>query len=184
MRILLLPGLALVLGANLFAQATSGTVTGTVTDQAGAAIAGAAVTIINEGTQFTRTVTTNDRGQYVAEFFPIGPIRISVEQPGFQKLVRTGAVLTAADILTVDLQLAVGSVQQSIEVNAAAPVLQTQTQAVSSLITNQQITEIPLNQRIFTRVLQLMPGATSSTPNAQASGAYGLLASNASVAFG
>jgi hypothetical protein len=57
--------------------------------------------------------------------------------------------------------------------------LQTQSQAVSSLVTNQQITEIPLNQRIFTQVLQLMPGATSTTPNPQASGTYGLLASNA-----
>ena len=87
--------------------------------------------------------------------------------------------LTAADILTVDLQLQVGNVQQSVEVNATPPVLQTQSQAVSSLVTNQQITEIPLNQRIFTQVLQLMPGATSTTPNPQASGTYGLLASNA-----
>ncbi len=122
---------------------------------------------------------TNDRGQYTAQFFPVGPIRITVERPGFQKLVRTGAALTAADILTVDVQLAAGNVQQSVEVNGAATVLQTQSQAVSSLVTNQQITEMPLNQRIFTQVLQLMPGATSSTPNPQAGGTYGLLASNA-----
>ncbi len=63
--------------------------------------------------------------------------------------------------------------------NAAATLLQTQSQTVSSLVTNQQLTEMPLNQRIFTQVLQLIPGATSATPNPQAGGTYGLLASNA-----
>ena len=164
---------------RLYGQAASGTISGTLTDQAGAPIAGASINITNEATDFSRTVATNQSGQYSAQFFPIGPVRITVEQPGFQKLVRTGAVLTAADILTVDLQLALGNVQQSIEVNAAATVLQTQTQTVSSLVTNQQLAEIPLNQRIFTQVLQLIPGATSSTPNPQAGGTYGLLASNA-----
>ena len=76
-------------------QAASGTVSGTVTDQAGATVPGAAVTLVNEGTQFSRTVVTNQSVQYVAQFFPLGKIRITVEQPGFQKLVRQGAELTA-----------------------------------------------------------------------------------------
>jgi hypothetical protein len=179
MKVSTLLVIAIVCATRLFGQAASGTISGTLTDQAGAPIAGASISITNEATEFTRTVTTNQSGQYNAQFFPIGPVRITVEQPGFQKLVRTGAVLTAADILTVDLQLSLGNVQQSIEVNAAATVLQTQTQTVSSLVTNQQLTEMPLNQRIFTQVLQLIPGATSATPNPQAGGTYGLLASNA-----
>src|SRR5712691_4894402 len=138
-------GLGIVMAtAGLFGQAASGTISGTVTDQAGSVVPGAAVTLVNESTQFNRSVTTNDRGQYIAQFFPIGAVRITVYQSGFQKLVRTGAVLTAADILTVDLQLQVGNVQQAIEVNATTPVLQTQSQAVSSLVSNQQITEMPL----------------------------------------
>ncbi len=162
----------------LFGQAASGTVSGTVTDNTGAIIPGASVTVTNEGTGFTRTVTTNQNGQYVAEFFPIGRIRITAQKTGFTTLERRGAELTAADILTVDLQLAIGSVQQSVEVTAEGTLLQTQTQAVSSLVTNQQITEMPLNQRIYTQVLQLMPGQTASTPNPQASGTYSGLASN------
>jgi Carboxypeptidase regulatory-like domain/TonB-dependent Receptor Plug Domain len=166
------------LAASLFGQAASSTVTGTVTDNTGAVVPEASVTVMNEGTGFTRTVPTNQNGQYVAEFFPVGRIRITVTKPGFETLERTGVQLTAADVLTVDLQLAVGNVQQSIEVTAEATLLQTQTQAVSSLVTNQQVTEMPLNQRIFTQVLQLMPGQTSTTPNPQASGTYSGLASN------
>ncbi len=171
--------LTLVFSCRLFGQAASGSVNGTVTDNTGAVVPEASVIVANEGTGFTRTVTTNVNGQYVAEFFPIGNIHITARKSGFTTLERRGVVLTAADILTVDLQLAVGSVQQSVEVTAEGTLLQTQTQAVSSLVTNQQITEMPLNQRIFTQVLQLMPGQTSATPNPQAGGSYGGLASTA-----
>jgi hypothetical protein len=171
--------LTLAFSCRLFGQAASGTVNGTVTDNTGAVVPEASIIVSNEGTGFTRTVTTNVNGQYVAEFFPIGNLQITARKSGFTTLERRGVVLTAADILTVDLQLAVGSVQQSVEVTAEGTLLQTQTQAVSSLVTNQQITEMPLNQRIFTQVLQLMPGQTSATPNPQASGTYGGLASTA-----
>lgn len=163
----------------LFGQAASGTITGTVTDNSGAVIPEVSVTLVNEATGFTRTVPTNQSGQYVAEFFPIGPVRITATKAGFATLERRGITLTAADVLTVDLQLTVGSVQQAVEVTAEGTLLQTQTQAVSSLVTNQQITEMPLNQRLFTQVLQLMPGQSSATPNPQASGTYGGLASTA-----
>ena len=174
----LLATMTFALEPALFGQAASSTVTGTVTDNSGSVIPEASVTITNEGTGFTRTVPTNQNGEYVAEFFPVGRIRISVTKQGFAKLDRTGVELTAADVLTVDLRLAIGNVQQSVEVSAEATMLQTQTQAVSSLATNQQITEMPLNQRIFTQVFQLMPGQTSTTPNPQASGTYGALASS------
>ncbi len=175
----LLASVILASACNVFGQAASGTVDGKLTDNTGAVIPDVSVTLTNEGTGFTRTVTSNQNGQYVAEFFPIGRIRIVARKSGFSTLERRGAELTAADILTVDLQLAIGNVQQSVEVTAEASLLQTQTQAVSSLVTNQQITEMPLNQRIFTQVLQLIPGQTSATPNPQASGTYGGLASTA-----
>jgi hypothetical protein len=128
-----------------------------VTDQASAVIPGAKVTVTNEGTRFTRTVETNQNGQYVVTSFPPGRLRLEVQVPGFQKLIREGVELTAADTLTVNLQLQVGSVEQTIEVTGAAPLLQTQTASVSSLVTNQQILETPLNGRSFTQLLQLMP---------------------------
>jgi len=147
----------------MFAQAL-GNVVGTVTDQGGAVVPGAAVTIVNEGTQFARTTTTNDSGQFVANSFPTGRITVTAEHAGFQKLVRSGLELTAADTITVNLQLSVGNVQQSVEVQAEASLVQSQTATVSTLINSTQTLEMPLNERSFTNLLQLTPGASPSTP--------------------
>src|SRR5260221_10798332 len=95
---------------ELFGQAQSGTVVGTVADQAGAVVPSAKVTLVHQGTQFVRVTTTNANGQYSASSFPTGLLTITVEHPGFQKLVRSGVELTAADTLTVDLQITVGNV--------------------------------------------------------------------------
>src|SRR5712692_1608092 len=143
----------------LFGQAQSGTVVGTVTDQSGSVVPDANVTIVNDGTRFTRLVTTNAQGQYSANAFPTGSLTITVEREGFAKLVRSGVQLTAADTLTVNLQLKVGNVTQSVEVTSAAPLLQTQSAAVSQLVDNRQVLELPLNGRQFTSLIALTPGA-------------------------
>ena len=134
----------------VLAQSQSGTIVGTVSDQAGAVVPGAPVELRNEGTQFVRTVPANANGQYVASSIPTGRYTISVQQAGFRKLVRANIELTAADTLTVDLVLSVGDVQEVVEVSEQAPLLQTQTAAVSTLVSNQQILEMPLNGRTFT----------------------------------
>ncbi len=166
----------------LFGQAESGTVVGTVTDQVGAAVPGASVIVTHDATRFSRTVVTNASGQYTASQFPIGTITITIEHPGFQRLVRSGAELTAADVLTVNLQLSLGNVQQTVEVTAEASLVQAQTAAVSTLVTNQQIVETPLNGRSFVQLIPLMPGAspTSSVMSA-AVGAYAGQRTNVSV---
>src|SRR5437868_4857639 len=90
---------SLMIAGGLFGQALSGTIVGTLTDSTGAVVAGATITLTNTGTSFTRTVETNQSGQYVANNFPTGQISFSVDKVGFQKLRRTGVVLTAADTL-------------------------------------------------------------------------------------
>ncbi|MFN0124119.1 MAG: carboxypeptidase regulatory-like domain-containing protein, partial [Blastocatellia bacterium] len=158
--------LALACAGEIRAQALSGTIVGTVTDQTGAAIPNANVRLVNDDTQFTRMAQTNASGQYTAYSVPTGAYTITVEHTGFQKLVRSGIRLTAADTLTVDLGLTLGSVEQTVEVTAETPLLQTQTAAVSSLVTNQQMVEMPLNGRTFTALLKLSPGAyTGSSGN-------------------
>ncbi|MDX1980057.1 MAG: carboxypeptidase regulatory-like domain-containing protein [Bryobacteraceae bacterium] len=161
-------------GAALFSQVQSGTIVGTVTDQAGAATAGAKVTLVNDGTRFTRVVATNDSGQYVATSVPTGAYTITAELQGFQKLVRSGLQLTAADTLTVDLQLRIGDVQETVEVKETAPLLQSQTAAVSSLVTNQQMIEMPLNGRTFTALLKLSPGAYTGSSGNLATSQYAI----------
>lgn len=145
--------------AAVVAQVVNGTIAGTVTDQAGAVVPGAKVVLLNEGTGFTRELTANESGQYVASSIPTGDYVINVEQTGFRKLRRTGVRLTAADALTVDLQLSLGNVTETIEVTATAPLVQSQTAAVSSLVTNEQMVEMPLNGRTFTSLVLLSPGS-------------------------
>src|SRR5262245_5645762 len=151
--------LIILYGLSAMAQVVNGTIVGTVTDQAGAVVTGARVVLVNEGTGFTREVSANDSGQYVASSIPTGDYVINVEHPGFQKLRRSGIKLTAADVLTVDLQLTVGNVTETVEVTATAPLVQSQTAAVTALVTNEQMVEMPLNGRTFTSLVLLSPGS-------------------------
>jgi len=166
--------LLLLLSPSLFGQAQSGTIVGTITDPAGAVISAAKVTLVNEGTNFTRSVSTNESGQFVAYSVPTGGYSLTVEQSGFQKLVRGGIQLTAADTLRIDLQLTVGSVQETIEVTESTPLLQSQTAVVSSLVTNQQMVEMPLNGRTFTALLKLSPGAATGSSGNLTSSPYAM----------
>src|SRR5579872_210726 len=143
----------------LCAQALSGAIVGTVSDSSGAAVAGAAITLTNTGTGFTRSVTSNAGGQYVAPTIPTGVYTIAAEKPGFRKLLREGIQLTAADTATVNLSLAVGDISQQVEVIAGAPLLEAQNADVSQLIDNRRIVEMPLNGRTFTSLVLLTPGA-------------------------
>ena len=144
-------------------QGLDGSIAGVVFDTAGAVIPGAKVALSNEATGFRREVTTNAQGQYVAYSLPVGPYRITVEMEGFQRLVRSGITLTAADSQTVDLVLTIGDVQTTVEVTETPPLLQAQTAMVSSLVSNEQMVEIPLQTRTFTGLLLLSPGATTGS---------------------
>ncbi|MGA2115940.1 MAG: TonB-dependent receptor [Bryobacteraceae bacterium] len=148
---------------SLYAQAP-GNVVGTVTDSGGGVVAGVTVTVVNDGTKFTRVTTTNSAGQYVADSFPTGNITVTAEHPGFEKLVRSGMQLTAADTITVNLQLQVGNIQQSVSVSAEAALVQSQTATVSKLVDSVETMQMPLNERNFTNLLQLSAGASPSTP--------------------
>src|SRR5438094_2402777 len=171
-RIIVAVFVLILLSSNIWAQALSGTIVGTVTDSSGAIVPGVSVTVTNEGTGFSRTVVANESGRYVAPSFPTGSITVTAEQPGFQKLVRKGIVLTAADTVTVDLQLQVGSVEQTLLVNEDAPLLQTESATVSALLNNRQILDLPLNGRSFTQLLTIQPGATAVAPNLATGAAY------------
>ena len=162
--------LALLLAMNMGAaharaQGLNGTIVGTVTDQAGGVVPNATITLVNDATGFRRTAVSSDSGQYVAYSIPTGTYTLTVAQPGFETLVRRGVEVTAAATLTIDLKLLLGDVKQTLEVNAAAPLVQDQSATVSSLITNRQILEMPLNGRTFTSLVLLSPGAYVGSAN-------------------
>jgi len=155
---ILLPGLLLFTALGLLAQDTA-TIAGTVTDQSGAAVPAAQVTLVNVATQFTRTMETNASGQYVAPTIPTGNYEVTVVKKGFERLQRSGIQLTAASTLSVDLQLALGSETQTVSVIDTPPLLQSQSAEVSSLVDSRQMVALPLVTRDFTDLVLLTPGA-------------------------
>jgi Carboxypeptidase regulatory-like domain len=159
-----------LIGGLLWAQDTA-SIVGVVSDPSGASIAGAEVTLVNDATGFTRVVETNASGEYVASSIPTGTYSITAVKAGFQKLQRSGVVLTAANKLNVDLQLEIGSQTQTISVTETAPLLQSQSSEVSSLVDSRQMVTLPLVSRDFTDLVLLTPGAhVGSASNLQEGG--------------
>lgn len=159
------------------AQVMSGSIVGTVTDQSGALIPGATITLTNADTGFERKAVANTSGQYTAENIPTGTYKITAVASGFQTLVQTGVALDYGRILTLGLQLTVGTTKESLEVKASAPLLQAQTGTVSYLVSNIEAQELPLNGRSFTSLLLLSPGTNVGMSSGLATGAYSQIGS-------
>lgn len=159
---LVLLGCLLLAPVSLYAQETS-TIVGTVTDQSGAVMPDTKVTLVNQATRFTRVVQSNANGQYVASAIPTGSYTVTALKTGFKELRRTGVQLTVATTLTVDLQLSVGAVTSTVSVSGTAPLLQTQSAAVSGLVDSRQMLALPLVSRDFTDLVLLTPGAHIGT---------------------
>jgi Carboxypeptidase regulatory-like domain len=170
-------GLLVVLGLLLTtgvarAQVTA-SIAGTVTDQTGAVVPDADVTLVNDGTQFTRAVKTNASGEYEASAIPTGSYSITVSKTGFEQIKRSGVELAVATTVTVDLQLSVGATTQTVDVSGSAPLLQSQTATVSGLVDPRQMLAIPLASRDFTDLVLLTPGAHLGTASNLAQGGSG-----------
>ncbi|MGH9785892.1 MAG: carboxypeptidase regulatory-like domain-containing protein, partial [Terriglobia bacterium] len=140
------------------AQLDTGTISGTVTDQSGGAIPGAAITIRNVETGVARSLTTNAAGRYEAAALPVGNYEVRASLTGFQTLVRSGITLTVGRNAVVDMALQVGEVAQSVTVTGEASFVETTTATVSNLVDEKRVTEIPLNNRDLTGLAFLQPG--------------------------
>jgi outer membrane receptor protein involved in Fe transport len=151
--------IAMCLGATAFAQGT-GTIYGSVTDPSGAAVSGARVeaSLTERGT--TRTVTTEANGQYVFSTLPIGTYEIRVTASGFQQFHRAAVTLDANDNVRLDAALAVGSVNESITIMAEAPLVDSRSAVVGSLIEGRRLTDLPTNGRNVISLAALLPGAS------------------------
>jgi hypothetical protein len=158
-----------------WAQQTS-TLVGVIADSTGAVVPDASVSLVNTATDFQRTVVTNAQGQYTAASVPAGSYRIAVEKVGFQKLERENITLPSAATVNVDLTLLVGSNTETVTVNEAASLIQSQSGVVSSLVDSKQMVALPLATRNFTDLVLLTPGAhTGSASNlAEGGSAYSI----------
>lgn len=152
--------LCLGLGAAAFAQnETSASITGQVTDSTGAAIASATVEVRNTNTGEVRRVQTNGEGGYTASPLAPGSYTISVEQTGFKKSV-VNATLSAQDRRPIDIALEIGELSQIVTVTDEPPLIQDSATG-QALISGNQVTELPLNNRNFIRLLETIPGVSS-----------------------
>ena len=140
-------------------QVQNGQFTGTVTDQTGAAIANAKVTVTNLGTNLTSTVTTNQGGGYMVRELPIGAYKISAEAPGFRMKVNSNVPINAGVISHVDFKMEVGQATQVVEVSGEAPTIQVDDSRLSTTIDAEQISNLPLNGRNVYDLMQQAAGA-------------------------
>jgi hypothetical protein len=150
---------AVVLVPRLNAQATA-SISGTVTDTSGAAMADAAVLVRNLGTGIVQSVASNAQGRYTLADLAIGDYELQAAKPGFQTVVRPGITLTVGAQPVVDFSLPVGQSQQTVTVQAEVSQVDTQSTAVGALVETKQIVDLPLNGRNFTQLLVLAPGVT------------------------
>src|ERR1051326_4275790 len=136
--------LMLLLSAAALAQITTTTIVGTVTDPTGAALPTASVTARNIDTNLTRTVSTNQVGDYRIEFLPVGNYVLEVTGQGFKKAVRNNISLQVNETARIDVQLEVGQVNDTVTVNEAPPEVDTSTSQIGRTIESTEIVNLPL----------------------------------------
>jgi hypothetical protein len=142
----------------LSAQTSTATILGTVTDSSGAVVPGVAVTVTNTGTGIAQVVTSDTQGRYTVPSLPIGTYSVQAAMTGFKKVIHSGIVLTVGSQTVVDLSLAVGQVEQVVEVQGNVVQVDTTSSTVSNLVGTKQMLELPLNGRDFSQLLTLAPG--------------------------
>ena len=165
--------LALFPAQRLNAQILYGSVAGTVSDQTGAVVPGAAITILNDNTGLTRNTKSGSAGDYRITDLPGGTYTLSVTAQGFKPIKQTGISVAAGSVNQQNVQLSVGAVTQEVTVSGAAATLQTQQTNVHTTISNYAVQNLPLNvYHNFQSVELLSPGVvslsaiTNSYPNA------------------
>ena len=151
----------------LGAQTTSGEIVGTVTDATGGVVAGATILVTNMDTGISVKATTDSSGNYVVTSLGIGRYSVTVEATGFKKSLHNDLTLNVQDRLRVDAALEVGSVNDTVEVAAAAPLLETDTSSLGQVVDSQRIVDLPLNGRYFTRLAVLTAGTAPTVHGAR-----------------
>src|SRR5947207_7746907 len=151
-----------------YAQVTA-TISGKVEDASGAAVGGAIVAVKNVETGATRTVMTDEMGNYRALSLPVGSHDVRAEKPGFRAAVRTGINLAVGQEAVVNLKLEVGELTQEVTVSLETPLVDTTTASVAGLVGEREVKDLPLNGRSFDNLITLNPGAVNYNFKAGAS---------------
>lgn len=155
-----------------FAQSDNGGVVGTVKDPSGAVVPNAAITVTNLQTGLKFNATSNASGEFRIPAVPRGDYQASVDAQGFQGQTVNFQVLVST-VQTLDFKLELGSATQTVNVTDAAPLVNTSSATIGSVIQGAQVTDLPLNGRNFTGLALLAPGVTRGSYGDEASGVSG-----------
>jgi len=151
----LLARFAVLLALGLPALAQNAQLEGRITDPTQAALTQAVVTVTRTESGLKREVLSNDKGFYVFALLPPGLYQIAVNKVGFKPLTRSGIVLETGNSRTVDLQLEVGAMSETINVEGAAPLLQPETSSVAHVVESRSIENLPLIDRRAAQLIRL-----------------------------
>jgi Carboxypeptidase regulatory-like domain/TonB dependent receptor len=153
-------------------QSPNGTISGLVLDTVGSAIPGAELLIVNDATGVRYPGTTNKEGIYAVPNLPPGPYRIQVSKLGFKTLIKPDIILNVQDALAVNFTLPVGAISETVTVEGRAPLVNTESAAVSTVVDRQFAENLPMNGRSFQTLIQLTPGVVLTASNTMDGGQF------------
>ncbi len=161
-RLLFLGSLLVLSLATANAQVTTADLVGTIRDSTRGVVPGVTVGLTNEATGLVRTITTGDGGTYIFTSLQPGRYRLTAEIPGFRKIERTGVDLQVNQRAQIDLDLEVGLVSETVVIEGTAPLLETQSSVLGSVIEEKQVQDLPLNGRNFVQLATLAAGVSGA----------------------
>jgi Carboxypeptidase regulatory-like domain/TonB-dependent Receptor Plug Domain len=147
-----------------FAQQTTATLLGTITDASGATVPGVIVQASNLATNVMRETSTDASGAYSIPNLAPGNYKVTAAKSGFQSARVENVTLQVEQVARLDLRLEVGNVTETVDVSATSGLLQTETSSVGTVIDSAKIVDLPLNGRNFIQLAQLIPGVQAGTP--------------------
>jgi hypothetical protein len=148
----------LVLSVSALAQSTAGRILGTLTDQSGAAVAGATVVVTDAERGTSRTMTSDESGSYAVTNLQPGTYKIHVEAKGFKGVERPNVQIEVASDVRADFALQAGNVTETLTITEEVPLINTTSATLGGTLSNKEINDLPLNGRNYENLLQLRPG--------------------------
>jgi hypothetical protein len=156
--------LAVVLARSaLAAQEGRATITGRVTDESGGVVAAAEIRVTNKETGATAAAHSNETGNYTIPYLLPGTYTLSVELSGFKKTDRQGIQVRVGDVLNIDLAMQIGDRTESVEVSAAAPLLESANVSLGQVVDQRRLTELPIQAGNAEELVLLAPGVVNTT---------------------
>jgi hypothetical protein len=164
----------------LVAQSPNGVINGAVSDPASAAIVEAEIVVVNDVTGVQYTTKTNAEGIYVLTSLPPGPYRLQVSKIGFKTVLKPDIILNVQGALSINFTMPIGALHEIVTVEGGAPLINTESAAVSTVVDRQFAENLPMNGRSFQTLIELTPGVVPSTSNSNDAGQFNINGQRAS----